>query len=297
MQLAKIIRFIINHPLNRGSYIGAVIRFIKWQIGSRLVPGDVLINWVNDTRLIMRPGETGLTQNLYCGLQDFYEMSYLLHVLRREDLFIDVGANVGAYTILACGAIEAYGCIFEPVPSTYSRLMNNIRLNNIDLNRVNCINAAIGDRFGEVRFISDLNTMNRVALKGEHRNSDLIVKLATLDSFLGSVNPNVLKIDVEGYEMPVLLGAVSVLEKESLHSIIIELNGSGEKYGVKEEDILMLLEKSGFKPYTYDPFSRSLISIEEKNKSSNNTLFVRNKDFVLSRLKSAPRFKISGKLI
>jgi hypothetical protein len=51
-------------------------------------------------------GMTGATGNLYVGLHEFEEMAFLLHFLRPGDLFADVGANVGSYTILAAVAVE-----------------------------------------------------------------------------------------------------------------------------------------------------------------------------------------------
>ena len=62
-----------------------MLRFVKWQIGSRLIPGEVVYSWINGSKVIVRRHETGLTQNLYCGLHEFFDMSYLLHVLREED--------------------------------------------------------------------------------------------------------------------------------------------------------------------------------------------------------------------
>lgn len=46
---------------------------------------------------------TGATGNWYCGLQEYEDMSFVLHALRPGDLFVDVGANIGSYSILAAG--------------------------------------------------------------------------------------------------------------------------------------------------------------------------------------------------
>ena len=86
----------VNHPLNNSNKIAAIIRFMKWQVGSRLVPGEVIYKWVNDSKIVARSGETGVTGNVYCGLHEFADMAFLLHVLRKDDLFVDIGANVRA---------------------------------------------------------------------------------------------------------------------------------------------------------------------------------------------------------
>ncbi len=56
-------------------------------------------------------------------------MSFVLHFLRNTDLFIDVGANLGAYSILASSVSGARTIAFEPVPHTFQLLKNNIALN------------------------------------------------------------------------------------------------------------------------------------------------------------------------
>jgi hypothetical protein len=58
-----------------------------------------------------------LTGNLYAGLHEFSEMGFLLHLLRQNDLFVDVGANLGSYTVLASAVCQARNIAFEPVPA------------------------------------------------------------------------------------------------------------------------------------------------------------------------------------
>ena len=61
------------------------------------------------------------------------------------DLFVDVGANVGSYTLLACSVRGARGICFEPVPLTYQRLLDNLRLNDMT-ERVRAFNLGLSDR-------------------------------------------------------------------------------------------------------------------------------------------------------
>ncbi len=100
-----------------------------------------------------------MTGNIYTGLHELSSMGYLLHVLREGDLFVDVGANVGSYTILACVVKGADCCSFEPVFSTFQRLMTNIRLNQLE-GQAKCFNIGIGDRKGKIEFTSILSKFN-----------------------------------------------------------------------------------------------------------------------------------------
>lgn len=56
----------------------------------------------------------GATGNVYVGLHEFESMGFVLHVLRSSSAFIDVGANVGAYTVLAAGGWEPPGSRLNP---------------------------------------------------------------------------------------------------------------------------------------------------------------------------------------
>jgi FkbM family methyltransferase len=241
----------------------------------------------------VRRGETGLTGNVYTGLHEFADMGYLLHALRSDELFIDVGANVGAYTILACAGIGARGYAFEPVPSTYRRLLDNVRLNHLE-SKVKCLNQGVGTQTQLVEFTSDADTTNHVLAPGEHNANVVHVEIVPLDEVLKSEQPAMLKIDVEGYELAVLMGAEQTLKRPSLHSIVVELNGGGTRYGNDESQILSLLSNHGFRSYAYDPFARSLLPISGKNFNSGNTLFLRNESIIKERVRKAPKTSILG---
>ncbi len=76
-------------------------RFLRWQLGSRLLRMPLLVPWVGNTSLVIEAGMTGATMNFYCGLHEAVDMALVLHALQPGDVFLDVGANVGTYTILA----------------------------------------------------------------------------------------------------------------------------------------------------------------------------------------------------
>lgn len=293
MSLLSTIQFVINHPLNRKHRLNSVIRFAKWQVGSRLVPGSIVFNWINGSKFLVNTGETGLTGNIYTGLHEFVDMAFLLHVLRAEDLFVDIGANVGSYTILACSAVGSRGIAFEPVPNTYKRLIENMRLNYLD-EKVKCINKCVGAQPGSTSFTSDSDTTNHALAVGEKSDKTVDVEVISLDLALKDESPVLIKLDVEGYETLVLEGAQEILKKQSLHSVIIELNGSGSRYGFDELKILELMLDYGFNTYSYNPPTRELVDLKGKNLNSGNTLFIRNKAFVEERIRSAPIISIYG---
>jgi len=108
----------------------------------------------------METGMTGATTNLYCGLHEAADMAFVLHALRPGDSFLDVGANVGTYTILASGVAQACTLALEPIPATFERLLRNLRLNDL-LSRVDARCLAVGATQGSVRFTAGRDTTNR----------------------------------------------------------------------------------------------------------------------------------------
>ncbi|HEX9953226.1 MAG TPA: hypothetical protein VGB53_15755, partial [Rubricoccaceae bacterium] len=108
--------FLMHHPLAQRHRVRALGRWVGWQVRSRTLGTSIAIDFANDSQLWVAPGMTGATGNLYAGLHEFEDMAFVLHALRPTDLFVDVGANVGSYTVLAGAAIGARCESFEPVP-------------------------------------------------------------------------------------------------------------------------------------------------------------------------------------
>jgi len=293
MSLLNVLKFITNHPVNSNQKMKALWRFVQWQISSRMAPGAIVYDWIDGARFLVRNGETGLTGNIYTGLHEFPDMAYLLHVLRGDDLFVDIGANVGSYSILACAARGAHGIAFEPIPSSFARLTENIRLNRVD-ERVSCRNVGLGRAKSTLFFTSDRDTVNHALAEGEHCITSIAVPVVTIDETVTITAPTLIKIDVEGYETPVLEGAQRTLDDPNVHSVIIELNGSGAHYGYDEAKIISRMLAHGFKTYAYDPFSRSLELLNSQNSNSGNTIFIRNEELVRERLRTAPVVMIFG---
>jgi FkbM family methyltransferase len=293
MSLLTTLKFITSHPLNQQQKLRSVLKFAKWQFGSRLVPGAVVFEWLNGSKFLVRQGETGLTGNIYTGLHEFADMAFLLHTIREDELFVDVGANVGSYSILASAVAGARAYAFEPIPETHARLVDNLRLNHIE-DRVIHPNIGIGDKAGSLVFTTYADTMNHVLPNNGSSQSTVKVQMKTLDEILGEESPSILKIDVEGFESPVLAGAERTLSKNSLHSVIMELNGSGARYGFDDGEILEKMSGHGFKTYSYDPLQRSLVGLEGRNMTNGNTLFLRNVPLVAERIKRAPYFRVNG---
>ena len=296
MSIINTLRFIMEHPLNRKNKSAALARFFKWQVGSRLVPGPVAVQWIGNARMLVRPGDKGFTQNLYCGLCDVAEMTYVLHVMSDKDLFVDIGANLGAYSVLACAVKQARGFCFEPVPSTFARLTENLFLNRLE-SKVTPYNLGLADSDGELVFTAGEDCEDHVLRPGDKNGYSLTVPVRTLDSMLAGESPSLIKMDVEGFETSVLKGASKVLGNPSLHSVLMELNGLGLRYGFDEEWIVNHMRDFGFSVFEYDPFARSLSPVDRKRSDNSNCIFIRGAERIAEVLKNAPKIQIGQQWI
>lgn len=289
MSLVHTIRFILNHPLNKAQKINALVRFLRWQVGSRILRRPVIIDYVSGARLIVKQGMMGATGNIYTGLHEFEDMAFVLHALRKEDTFVDIGANIGSYTVLAGKAVGAKCISIEPILSTFSCLIDNIQLNNIN-DRVLALNIGVGRETGMLKFTAGLDTVNHVLSDTEAQKDSIEIPVKKLDDILIKTEPYLIKIDVEGFETEVIAGAAQILSRKSLNAVIMELNGSGSHYGYDEVQLHKQMLSHGFLSYQYLPLSRKLITLAGKNADSGNTLYIKDAEELMARVKSASAF-------
>ena len=284
--------FIHHHPLAKRHLLKSYYKFFVWQIRSRFTDNLIKVRFIENIFFYAKKKLTGVTGNIYTGLHEFSDMSFLIHYLNEEDKFMDIGANVGTYSLLASGIKKCETLSFEPAPLTFEILEKNIFLNELG-NLVTSLQKCVGSNHQQVNFTLNEDTTNHI--EKLETAFTTIVETVKVDDFLNSFKPTFLKIDVEGFETEVLKGAVETLANKELNVIIIELNGSGLRYGYDEEFIHKLLLSFSFKPYQYFPFDRALIAIDCYG--TLNTIYIKDVNLALKKIKSSKKFKIFGEMI
>ena len=280
--LNNITNFLAWHPLTRKRRLAAFWRYLRWQVESR-VHDEIVFDWIEGTRLSVRRGMTGATGNIYAGLHEFHDMAFALHFLRPGDVFADVGANIGSYTILASGVARADTIAFEPDPGTAERLRANVDLNGIS-DRV-CIHvAAAGDKAGVAKFSVGRDTENQVVTADAGASREVPVE--TLDDAMGARVPTFIKIDVEGYEAQVLRGARRIMADPRLNAVLTENRSA---------PVVDMLVSAGLREAAYDGFGRKLRGPGEVAMA--NALFVRDAAFVQDRVAAAKTVSVLGRSI
>jgi FkbM family methyltransferase len=287
------LKYVTTHPLNSASKWTAIVRYLRWQMGSRLSLGPTIVPFVNDSHLIVTHGMVGATQNIYTGLHEFEDCGLLLHLLRPTDLCVDVGANVGVYTVLSSAAIGAHTISIEPIPSTFEKLRANIRYNDV-AERTISYNIGLGRENSTLVFTTNRDAGNHVVTGETPEAETTEVQVRTLDDVLGDENPTLIKVDVEGWESQVLAGAESTLQKSSLLCFIIEMDGSSDSFNPNERAVHDCMIRHDFRPYAYAPLTRELSPLPSKHVGAANTIYLRGMEEVHERLATAPPFRING---
>ena len=222
------------------STLAGVTRHLLWQI-RKVVDAFPFELRISQSRLIAQHKRCGVSALIYNqGMYDWNNMHFLPEIARLADLhtFIDVGANVGVYSLILSEVSRLTVYAFEPHPVTYRYLQKNIEIN--PGRSIVAVNSAVGNVDGTV-YLTDYpgSATNRV-LTGSSANqeSGLEVPVCRLDTFCSSRNilPEIVKIDVEGYELAVLEGLGELIT--AVEVLCLEL-----KHQSKEEEkrILALL--------------------------------------------------------
>src|SRR5712692_10822140 len=119
-------------PRVGGGLVGMVARILRWQLAARLWPGDLVFDFVSGSVLVGRKGLTLASSHFYFGFANWHISPFILHALRRDDRFIDIGANIGVDTILGAAVRQAHVVACEPSSATFRYLQRNVRLNGVD---------------------------------------------------------------------------------------------------------------------------------------------------------------------
>lgn len=291
-RLRRLNRAIAAHPVTAADPRAAWLRWAAWQARSRMFPGAVAHPFVGGTRLLVRRGDSAATGNLYFGLHEAEGMAFVGHLLREGDLFVDVGANIGAYTVLAAGVCGARVRAYEPVPAVYRSLLQNVALNGLG-HRVSAQAVAVGGAPGRVRMTAGLDVINHVLTDADAEAAGVDVPVVTLDALLAdrAPGPFFLKIDVEGYEAAVIAGAAATLAAPDLLGVLLELTPQAGRYGFDDAALHAGLLARGYTAHDYDPRRRALTPRREAVRRG-NMLYLRDPEVVRARVESAPALQV-----
>jgi FkbM family methyltransferase len=172
------------------------------------------------------------------------EEQLIARLLQPGDTYVDVGANVGALTIVGRQAVTAAGTVvaIEAHPTIFGYLRENLKLNGLEAALHNC---AVGEEEGELRFSeSSQDDQNKVVTE---THTGITVPVRRLDDIVDGIeHVRLLKVDVEGFELAVFMGAPRTLERTEV--ILFECwEKHTQRYGYSPAEVIVLLSAKGFR--------------------------------------------------
>jgi FkbM family methyltransferase len=188
----------------------------------------------------------------YFLLREADVAGFFLDRLRPDDVFYDIGGNVGIYTVLAANCLGGGEVIaFEPFPPNRRELERNLALNDSD---AQVVEVALADETGEVAFTSPAGCEEGCGIASiqPDGSGEFFVETTPVDSLVGDEvpPPDAVKIDVEGAELRVLDGMDEALE--GVRSLLCEFHRpsdhrpSIESFGGSKSDLEEYLRSRGF---------------------------------------------------
>ncbi|MDA9854513.1 FkbM family methyltransferase [bacterium] len=263
-KFVKIIKNIVRHPHARKNVLASFSRFLFWQLTAPKKNFRLYL-WQNGIKVFVRRGMTGFTGNIYCEYYEYEDMMLLRHKSNDFQHFIDVGANVGAYTLHVLNLDDSKTVIsFEPLKKNFEILKRNVGLNDWQ-DRWIGFNKCVGPSADKVLITSNLDTKNQVVSADTKNESLIAVDQIPLDEYK-LPSSTYMKIDVEGYEPFVLMGAMKTLKNKNLKLIIIES---------VDDNIERVFIESGFRKCYYDVEAQRLTKSKPKDYFTKNTIFSR----------------------
>ena len=238
-------------------FIPGISKHLNWQLRKalRLFPCELRIS--RSVMAVDQPGGVAALVNAM-GEYDFNNMQLLRLLLSTGNrTFVDVGANIGSYSLIASETPSAKVVSIEPHPRTFGALLENIRKNKRQ--NVTCLNLAISQQ-ESVLELTDLgeSSINRVVSPRETPGPTMRVQARPFHAVCNElgITPDFIKIDVEGHEREVLDGFG---EWESRAKIIFIEGGEGA--GVRD-----WMHRAGFEGPYFFQFKRYQLGAEKQGR-------------------------------
>ncbi len=253
----------------------SLLQGIYYQMGGHGLGRIKVLRWAYDTLFKLLKPKSVMVQGHRMWLDDKDTLELAVHgvyepmetALLREYLkpgqtFVDVGANIGYYTLLAARAVGPKGRVyaFEPDPANFKLLEKNTAANGYHRNVV-MVSKALSNKGGSARLY--LNPVNR----GDHRiynprdgRESVAIETLALDEYLKKWGPEVhfIKMDIQGAEAAALDGMKGLIRKNKGLKLVTEFSpGALKAFGSDPRKYLRDLQALGFR----------LLEISEKEKT------------------------------
>lgn len=248
---------LVRHKLTRARELFSP-RFAQWLLLTTLAPNRLQRTRLAGMRIEYLP-QGNVARDLFLGQWEPDVVDYLRRTVQPGMTVLDIGANIGIYTLICAKQVGAGGVVhsFEPTPATFARLERNVALNrlaNVHINQV-----ALSNQEGVTEFhLYHQNAMNSLARQAWVGKVKAVVpvRTRTLDGYVaeeGITRVDLVKLDVEGAERMVLRGGSALLQSETAPALLVEFaDRTTEAFGYRAAELRDLLEAHGYTLYRWN---------------------------------------------
>ncbi len=238
-QFANSLESILGNPhINRGE---GIVRHLHWQYLKAFNRFPLELD-LSRSRIIAAHKCCGVSALIYSQhLYNYNNMRLLQMLLKDGGSFLDIGANIGSFTLIASEQEKAKVHAFEPHPDTFRQLRNNVELNrrtNVDL-----FNIALGQSEGQIFLTNEPGSATN-HIEPHEGERTVPVPCNRVDAVCAQhgLHPQYVKIDVEGFEYDVLAGFGAFLN--AVDVLMIEMNGLSDQRSHGQREIHALLRSN-----------------------------------------------------
>jgi len=275
------LKTLFEHPYNKKRPFYALLRFIYWKLMRLFKIKNQKYSLWKDKCIIVSFDSFQSMWVLYNYIIDWEEFNLIAKLLKSNDCAFDIGANMGVYTIWMSKFINQDGEIhsFEPDSENFNKLTTHISINSIK-DRTYANNYALGELVGYAYFTTTLDGENHIT---EANKPDAFrVKVSTLDQYVKTKRINFIKymkIDVEGFELSVLKGAVDLLRNKKILIIQLEINQTVSNSNTKIESLVNYLSLHSYRLCEYR-ITENRVSPLKYSRERENYFAIANIDMV-----------------
>lgn len=201
------------------------------------------------------------------GVYEEFETEIVKKIIKKGDVVVDVGANIGYYTLIFAKLVGKEGKVFafEPEPTNFNILKKNVKINEYE--NVTLINKAVSNKTGKMTL--DLDEINKGGHSISKNNSEKTIEIESIrlddyfKTYYGKIN--FIKLDIEGAEVEAIKGMSEILGKNEEANIMAEYNPQSlSNLGTNSEEYLTSLMKFGFKIYDLDAGRKKMVPIDSR---------------------------------
>ena len=265
LKLINLFKLIWQHPANHGRKATAIFDSLTWQAAKRFSTSNRVIDYHGLQFICFKDSHSSSAVIYFNTLPDFNEMMFMKSYLKSGDAYLDIGANIGIYSLYAATLVGDSGIVdaFEAEPDTAEKLHRQIRLNR--LHNVNLHRVAVSEHNGEVDFESTADDCTaHISYNPENRIQSSKIKSISLDTYLDPARSYTMgKMDIEGAEILALKGAEKMLARANPPVWQLELAGYSKRYGYRSDQVLDYLRTFDYHCAVYDGAANKLLFVEK----------------------------------